>query len=101
MASPIAIDGSTLLLFSPSGPCEAMAHAAWCPACSWYDNSTGNLTYRSQLDTINSLFGLMTDGVLGGPGFYGFRASYDFDTARNLTGDAVSRRRSQKRSNLL
>lgn len=57
---------------------------------SWNNASTGDITYRGQLDVVNMLLDLMVNGTIGGPYFPDFYSPYNFTLAKTITSDAVS-----------
>ena len=56
---------------------------------SWNNETTGEKTYRGQLEAVNSLLADM-ENVLGGVGFQDIENPYNFEQARNLTNATVS-----------
>lgn len=71
------------LHFFPSTPSDA--------ANSWNNASSGNVTYRGQLQDVNSLIALMVPGVIGViDAFRYIKDPYNFEQARNLTNETVS-----------
>lgn len=56
---------------------------------SWNNESTGETTYRGQLEDINRLIANMVPGVIGQGDFVDIMDPYNFQQARNLTNDTV------------
>lgn len=58
---------------------------------SWNNESSGNVTYRGQLQSVNWLISLMVTGVVGvEDAFLNIKDPYNFEQARNLTNETVS-----------
>ncbi|CAM9207574.1 unnamed protein product [Ectocarpus sp. 8 AP-2014] len=57
---------------------------------SWNNASSGNVTYRGQLENVNWLISLMVPGIIGvEDAFLDIKDPYNFEQARNLTNETV------------
>lgn len=56
---------------------------------SWNNQTTGEATYRGNLEDINAIIARMVDDVIGAGAFADIKDPYNFQQARNLTNETV------------